>query len=429
VACPGVVPGQKNLTFRDIIEQREPVSPRISPNGRMVAFLVRQSSLADNSSRTSLYVVTPGSQARKLAEETTISQLEWTPDNSALTAILPCDRKTGLCRVSISEGRRTEVFDPDLRVSSYAWSPDGTRIAFVTSQAPDPDEAKRMENEGVIYDDSSFGIRNFTNRTWTRGGKPEIRIWEQKSEKSFTIAQDLNLTSVRRLVWSPDSRKLALEYVPAKRAEYSINTSHIGLIDIERRVSRPIVTWKDASRGPQWSPDSKALVFASLGDTNPSEKFYENRMSLYIWEEEAGEPRRVKSPDAYRYLNGARWDHTGKNLLFEFEDGSRSCLYRIPAAGGSSSAVIPGADHFSSFHFDGPGHKAAAIRQALTAAPEIVLVDVDSGTSQTLTDLNPALRNVRLVDGTEIRWKNRFGHETNGFLLRGGSGVQRGRGV
>jgi len=413
------VAGQADLTLRDIIEQREPVSPRISPDGRMVAFLVRQSSLADNAARTSLHLVTPDSPPRKLAEEASISQLEWIPDNSGVTAVLPCDGQTALCRVSIKDGQRRPLLDPAVRVSLYAWSPDGARVAYITSQGPEPDEAKRAENEGVIYDDNVFGIRNFTGRNWSRGGgKPEIRIWDQKSGSTVRVGEDLtNATSIRRLAWSPNGQKLSVEYAPASKPEYSMNVSHIAVIDLRTRSTRPVVEWKDASRGAEWSPDSDSLVFASVGDINPLEKFYETRSGFYVWKEPGGPPRRVETEEVYRRLNGARWDNTGKGLLFELENNSRSCLYRIPATGGSASAVIPGTDHFSAFHFDASGRKAAAIRQACTVAPVIVLVDIESGRYTILTDLNPAFRSIRLAEGRELRWKNRFGHETNGFLL------------
>lgn len=409
---------QRGLTFRDIIEQREPVSPRVSPDGGMVAFLVREPSLAANSVRVSLYVVAPDSAPRKLAEESSIGQLSWTPDGKDLTAILPCPEKNTLCRISIQDGQKQPVLDPSTRVSLYAWSPKDARVAFATSRSADPEEAKRQENEGVVYDDEAFGIRNFTGRNWTRSGKPEIWISDQTSGTTIRIGEDMgNAASIRRLAWSPDGRKIAVEYVPAPDPAFSLNVSHIAVIDLDTRLSRPVVAWKDASRGPEWSPDSRSLVFASLGDIDPQEKFYADEMSLYVWEELGGPPRRVQSRDLYRYLNGARWDAAGKRLLFEFEDFSRSCLYRIPTAGGSASPVIPGADHFASFHFDAAGRKAAAIRQTFTLPPEVVLVDVESGSHQTLSDLNPPFRDIRLAAGKELRWKNRYGHETNGFLM------------
>ena len=91
--------GEAPLRLSDIVEQREPFSPRISPDGKTVAFLVRQASVAANSNRTSLHLVTPGSPPRMILEENSIAQVEWIPDGRGLSAALPRGGETALWRI------------------------------------------------------------------------------------------------------------------------------------------------------------------------------------------------------------------------------------------------------------------------------------------------------------------------------------------
>ena len=174
--------------WADIVEQREPSSPRISPDGRTVAFLVRQASIATNSNSTSLYVVTPGSPPRKILEENSIAQVEWIPDSQALIAALPRGGKAALWRVPPDGGMPVPLFEHPTRIQQYRWAPDGSRLAFVTSEESTPEERATIENSGVVYDDKIFGIRNFTSRAWSLPKPQQIWLWDARTGRAQRLA-------------------------------------------------------------------------------------------------------------------------------------------------------------------------------------------------------------------------------------------------
>ncbi|NWG12400.1 MAG: hypothetical protein HXY20_02560 [Acidobacteria bacterium] len=91
--------GERPLRLSDIVEQLEPSSPRISPDGKAVAFLVRRASLATDSYSTELDVVMPGSAPQRILEESSIARIEWTPDGGSITAVLPRPGRAALWRV------------------------------------------------------------------------------------------------------------------------------------------------------------------------------------------------------------------------------------------------------------------------------------------------------------------------------------------
>src|SRR4051812_12365298 len=79
---------RRPLEFRDIIETNEPSQPRISPDGTRVAFLLSRASVATNTTRRSLWIVSPGSDAKKLLDEAPIGPVEWASDSGSLIARL-----------------------------------------------------------------------------------------------------------------------------------------------------------------------------------------------------------------------------------------------------------------------------------------------------------------------------------------------------
>src|SRR5690606_18026141 len=120
--------------------------------------------------------------------------------------------------------------------------------------------------------------------------------------------------------------------------------------------------------------------------------------------------------DVYR-IGSVWWSHDGRSLLYEWDDRSRSALYELPATGGVPREVSKSSDHLSSFSFDTESI-VACIRQNPTTPPEIAVFDLTDGAPKTLTDLNPEYRQIRLGEVSELRWRNEYGHETNGFLIR-----------
>jgi dipeptidyl aminopeptidase/acylaminoacyl peptidase len=57
------------------------------------------------------------------------------------------------------------------------------------------------------------------------------------------------------------------------------------------------------------------------------------------------------------------------------------------------------------------------VAQSFTRPPEIAILETETGSLTTLTKLNPAFEQVSLLPGIEKRWRNRFGHESKGFLI------------
>lgn len=117
------------------------------------------------------------------------------------------------------------------------------------------------------------------------------------------------------------------------------------------------------------------------------------------------------------FLSSAIFDGEGKNLFIEYDDRSNSTLFRAPLDGGEVKAVLTDGAHYSEFSFSANRRYAACIRQTFTLSPEIARVDLREGRAEVWTNLNPQFESIRLQGAEERNWRNRFAHETNGFLV------------
>jgi dipeptidyl aminopeptidase/acylaminoacyl peptidase len=144
-ACPG----------RDTCDESSLVW---SPDSQRLAFL----SNAGEGGQVQLYVAdASGGEARRLTRlQGPLASPKWAPDGAALAVLImegegaeqakgptgPASRETGVVReshptrrvalVSLADGGHRAVSPKELYVYEYAWSPDGTRLAFTAALPP-----------------------------------------------------------------------------------------------------------------------------------------------------------------------------------------------------------------------------------------------------------------------------------------------------
>ena len=406
------------LTLEEIIALREITESQISPDGRTVAFIVTQASLALNDYRAALFVVQSShdSDPVKLLEGKNLSNLRWTPDNQYISYLSTNSGSPQVWRVRPDRGKTEQVTTHVTGISQYEWSSDGQKMAFLSSGAVKPEEKADIEAQGIIYDDEKYSHRNLVSGSWV---SKSTQLWiysvAGKDERLWGNEQT-DVPSISRFVWSPDGEKIALEYRPSNKPQ-DLNTD-VGVLDLRAGKFSPVITWEGFDEGVSWSPDSRSLAFVSQGNIKQKELYYDARFSIYKVGLDFGEPIDIAKLSNSYSLDSVRWSKDGASIFYEWDDRSRSALYQIPSDGGVARRVSESPDYLSSFSFDLDYSKASCVRQNPSMPPEIAVLDLKSGVPRTLTQLNPEYKDVNLGEVSELCWTNRYGNETNGFLIK-----------
>ncbi|MEO6259465.1 MAG: S9 family peptidase, partial [Thermoanaerobaculia bacterium] len=387
------------LSIEDYATMPTLSSPRFSPDGNRVAYLVTRADFDRSAYISQIHVIdADGRNAMQLTRGTSSSTSpRWSPDGSRIAFLSERDGgKNAIWLIGATGGEAEKLTSQTLAIRRFDWSPDGKSIAFTVSDAPGPEEEKRIKE----HDDARVV------------GEPRGAIHLHLID--MTSRQVRRLTkgpfSIAAFAWSPDGEALAIQRSEAEGLDdyFHADLYLLSLRDDNRM--RPLVVRAGVDVSPQFSPDGKSIVFLSSGGVFD----WLREAELYSVPMTGGAPRLLskaygRTPDSF-FFSG-----DGRTIWFNGPWNSTSQLFRLGSDGAAFRDVSRVAGLVA--EVDVRNGRAAFVYQTLNAPPELHISALDEFRPRPLTHLNDALRSRTLGETTLIRWKNpKDGLEIEGLL-------------
>src|SRR5262245_5619710 len=238
-------------TIDELISLKRAGAPAISPDGRWVAYTVREANWDDNNYHTEIWLAdTKAGEARQLTNhpKKSTSSPVWSPDGSTLAFATDRDDKRQIYVIDPRGGEARKVTSAEEGVGSFAWSPDGKAFAF-TSTDPKTDADKDREKKFGEFDVYGEGYR--MSHLW---------VWDIAAGKARRLTS--GAYTVGQFNWSPDGREIAFDH-RINPANTSGATADISVVSVADGKVRELVKQDGADGGPVWSPDGRTIAFTS----------------------------------------------------------------------------------------------------------------------------------------------------------------------
>jgi dipeptidyl aminopeptidase/acylaminoacyl peptidase len=335
---------ERLFTARDLFSLEVASDPRISPDGRQIAYVRRSGDIMTDRFRPTIWLIdtASGRQVPIAAGPGSHSQPRWSPTG---------DR---IAYVSSAEGGAPQLFvrwkatGEAVRITglpdspgSIAWSPDGRQLAYTMFV---PAEGQRLGStparpEGAQWAPPLEVITAVTYRAdgagYVRPGYDQLFLVsaEGGAPRQLTFGTYNNSGPVS---WAPDGRTLYFSGNRSPNWERDGQNSEIYALDIASGGITALTTRDGPDGSPAVSPDGRTIAYIGFDDRN---RGYENTI-LYVMDRDGSNPRAL-TDSLDRAVGSPVWAADGRGIYVSYEDRGTVTVARV-GLDGSRRVVAEG---------------------------------------------------------------------------------------
>ena len=386
-------------TIDELVNLKRVASPVLSPDGKTVAFTVRETNWDENAFETEIWLADAASgEPRQLTQAAKSSlQPAFAPDNHTLGFLSDRDGGRQIYRIDIGGGEAERLTKREDGVSAFAWAPDGKSIAFTALDAKTQAMKDRDERWG------------------------EIRMEDEDQRYTHLYVMDLATRETRALTWgsfvvgsfdwSPDGTRIAFDHrITSDPGDGG--SADISIVEVATGARTALVTQAGPDSNPRWSPDGRRIAFVS--SMAKTFYFYENSVIALV-DSSGSKPQSLT--DAFdEDPSIVEWTPSG--IVFSAAQRTASGLFALNP---STRAVrrMPTSPEWagSQFSLSSDGTRVAFVATTPTEFADVFTGPVDAlpsarRVSDTRAQVAAWPRHLREV----VRWTSQDGAEIEGVL-------------
>ena len=378
--------------------------PRLSPGGDEVVFVMAEADWEENKRIRHLWLAkTDGSGRVQLTNGTEgESSPQWSPDSSRVAFITKRedDEEEQVYMIDPRGGEAERVTDHETAVSLMEWAPDGRSIYFLAADPKTEEEKAREENEDDVF---AFDEDYKQRHLWrvSVGEKVEERITEGDY-------------SILGYSFSLDGSRIAFHRAPTPLFDDS-DEGEVWAMDASGEGAARLTDNTVLERGAELSPDNSVVLFRT-GSNEDFETYYNAK--LFVVNATGGEPR-LLLPDLPYGIDDASWSANGKLIYFTANTGARRELFAVDVTTEKLTQLTEGKHAVRSWTYvPQAGRHVFSIDQPTNPGDVWTLNVTGDGRPKRATDVFGYLSKDFVLPRQEaIQWKGADGLTVEGLLF------------
>lgn len=400
--------GKKLFGTAEALRVARVFSPRISPDGSRVAYLVAENKMEKDKpwkSVTQLWLVPtagPGSPARQYTRgEESVSGAAWSPDGKMIGFLMNAgedkDKKQQVWFMYVDGGEPWQVTKHKSGVRSFEFSPDGKTLLLVATVPEPEDQEKRSKNKDdaeVVDHDMKMA------QLWT---------WNISSSEEKQITKgDFSVSDPR---WSLDGGHITFTSNPTPRLDDgSLQTAWV--LDVASGKQRKVSETTDFTHTARWSPDGKWIAYL----VSRAAPFYQT--NLFVASVDGGKEKRLSGGFE---LNAGEpiWASDGKTVYFSSNMRESVEIFAADVSAGSVRQLTEKPGSVNLAEISANGMTAVGTWSDPEHPSEVFRSDLQFAAIHPITNQNAWLAEYAL-GGTEVlKWKSsKDGTEIDGIVTK-----------
>ena len=311
---------EKNTFFQseDIFNLEYVSEVQVSPNGKYIAYVRRSNDIMSDSSRANVWLASVDGKSHRplLSSKKNYYSIRWSPDGSRLAYLSNEEGKPQLYVRWMDTGQTALVTNVTSSPSNITWSPDGKYIAFtmsVDAKEKPLDVKMPKKPEGAKW---SPKFQYITKARYQADGKG---VLDPAYTHIFIVPSDggtaRQLTSGNyhhngRLSFAPNGEKIYFSANRSDNWEYEPVEADIFSVDMTGNIEQ-LTQDKGRESSPVVSPDGKYIAYAYRDD----EKVMYKNSYLYVMNSDGSEQRNI-TKDIDNSVSNFHWKDN-KRIYFQ----------------------------------------------------------------------------------------------------------------
>ena len=327
----------QNLPFSqlDVFELEWVNDPQISPDGQSIVYGRGGMNIMKDRRQSRLWIIhADGSGNRKLtSREVAESQARWSPDGNRLAFVSSTEEGSEIYMYWLASGVSAKLTQLNRSPKGLSWSPDGKHLAF-TMHVPEayPFLTKApTKPKGANWAQAPRITTRLKHEADGAGymepGYSHIFIVSAEGGTARQISKgDFHFRGP--LSWTPDGQHLIFSSNLHPNWEYDYRNSEIYSIAVKSGTVDTLTDRKGPDHSPQVSPDGKAFAYLGYDDkvqTYQLTKLYTQNLN--------GNSKREISFPKERSINAFQWDEQGRGFYLQYDSEGNTHIGHLSLSG------------------------------------------------------------------------------------------------
>ena len=417
---------QHPMSFDDLIAFKRIGAPKVSPDGKWVAYDASAIDPASNARKSAIYLIpSNGGAAKKITDGTRQDEGPvWSPNGKTIAYV--SNRDGGAKQVylyDVASGTSKKLTSLSAGAGSLKWVPDGSALVLVSDVYPecgvDPECA---EQRNTAAEKQPSRARIFTGllfRHWNawqeptrthilyvpiKGGVPRDLTPGAFDAPPFSVGGGGEFDV------SPDSKELVFAQNTDEHPERSTNAD-VFTIPLSGGTAKRITSRTGADTSPVYSPDGKWIAYRSQARAGYEADLWE----LWLFDRSTSQSKRIAT-DFPNWIDSLNWSPDSKSLFVTAPLKAKHAIFEITLDG--RATLIDNTASAGELDVSRDG-KTIYFQMSTLKRPADIYSITRGGRPRRLTTENDArLGQIAMGDVSEMTWTGADNTPIQGWLVK-----------